>query len=59
MRFSLVGFIVGAICALILYIVGTRLVEFEEEELVFGLGAFLLWFVLTTNWPAGGFRVTR
>lgn len=55
MNFSIVGFIVGAIFALILYAVGVEITEFENEGLVWGLGALLLWGYLTFNWPG---RVT-
>lgn len=53
MSFSVVGFVVGAVCAIILFVVGTALVSFEREGLVFGLLALLLWALLTFNWPAG------
>lgn len=52
MRFSLVGFIVGAFCALILFIVATSLVAFRLSDLVFGLAALALWAYLTVNPPA-------
>jgi hypothetical protein len=50
MKFSVIGFIVGAICALILYGVGTSLVVFSASGLVFGLAALLLWWYVTTHW---------
>lgn len=53
MRFSVIGFIVGAICALILYGVGTAIISFENSGLVFGLAALLVWGLLTFQWPAG------
>jgi hypothetical protein len=50
MKFSVVGFLVGAICGLILYGVGTSLVAFASSGLVFGLAALLLWWYITTHW---------
>lgn len=49
--FSVVGFIVGAVLALIFYVVFTALITFENEGLVAGLLALLLWGYLTFNWP--------
>jgi multisubunit Na+/H+ antiporter MnhE subunit len=57
MRFSVVGFIVGAICALIFYAVATALVTFANSGLVFGLAALLIWAALTLNWSGRGGRV--
>ena len=59
MRFSIVGFVVGAICALILYAVGTAILDFEYEGLVFGLAALLLWAYLTVAWRGPEFGGTR
>lgn len=50
MRFSVVGLIVGAICALIVYGVGTAITEFRNEDLLWGLVALLVWAALTFNW---------
>jgi hypothetical protein len=50
MKFSVVGFLVGAICGLILYGVGISLVAFASSGLVFGLAALLLWWYITVNW---------
>lgn len=50
--FSLVGFLVGALCALVLYAVATSLVAFHLSGLVFGIAALLLWGFLTFRWPA-------
>lgn len=47
MRFSVLGFIVGAICALIFYVVFTALLSFENEALVAGLVALLIWAAIT------------
>lgn len=51
MRFSLVGFLIGAVCALVFYIVATALVAFNRSDLLFGLIAFMLWAGLTFAWP--------
>lgn len=60
MTFSVVGFFVGAICAIILFVVATALIAFEHSTLVFGLLALGLWAFLTFNWPArGGGTVVR
>ncbi len=59
MRFSIVGFIVGAICALILYAVGTAIVDLESEGLIFGLAALLLWAYLTLAWRGPEFTGRR
>lgn len=53
LKFSVIGFFVGAICALVLYAVGTALLSFENSGLVFGLAGLLLWVYLTFNWPRG------
>jgi hypothetical protein len=51
MPFSVIGFLVGAICALILYAVATSLVAFNHSALIFALAALLLWGYLTVRWP--------
>jgi Mg/Co/Ni transporter MgtE len=51
--FSVVGFIVGAICALILFAVATALVSLRHEDLIFGLTALALWAWMTFAWPRG------
>jgi Na+-driven multidrug efflux pump len=43
MRFSVVGIIVGAIVALIVYAVGVAITQFENEGLIWGLIALLIW----------------
>lgn len=48
---SVTGFIVGAICALIFYIVATSLIAFNHSALLFALVALLLWGYLTVRWP--------
>lgn len=50
--FSVVGFIVGAVCAIILFVIATALISFAHSTLVFGLVALLLWAYLALNWPA-------
>jgi hypothetical protein len=44
---SFVGFILGAIAALIFYGVATALVAFQNSHLVFGLIALLIWAYFT------------
>jgi hypothetical protein len=39
-----IGIVVGAIVALIVYIVGTEVAQFKREDLVIGLVALLVWF---------------
>lgn len=48
--FSVVGFLVGAICALIFFAVATSLVAFNHSGLVFALVALLIWALLTFRW---------
>ena len=43
MRFSIIGIIIGAIVALIVYVVGTAITAFRHEDLVWGLIALLIW----------------
>lgn len=50
--FSVVGFVVGAVCAIIFYVVATALVHFHESALVFGLVALLIWAAITFRMPA-------
>lgn len=49
--FSVVGFIVGAILAIIFYVVATSLVVFAHSALVFGLIALLIWGACTFRYP--------
>jgi hypothetical protein len=53
--FSVTGFIVGAIIAIIVYVVLTTLIVFAHSTLVFGLIAVLIWLALTLNWT--GFNI--
>jgi hypothetical protein len=55
MTASITGFIVGAIIAIVFYVVATALVVFAHSALVFGLIAILIWLALTFNWS--GFRL--
>ena len=50
MRFTLTGFIIGAIVALIFFVVATALLVFNHSALLFGLIAILLWLVITFNY---------
>lgn len=43
---SVIGIIVGAIVALIVYAVGTAITDFRNEDLIWGLIAILLWVVI-------------
>lgn len=54
---SITGFIVGAILALVFYLVATALVVFAHSALVFGLVALLIWGAFTFGW--GGFAVRQ
>jgi hypothetical protein len=56
MTFSVTGFIVGAIFAVIFFAVATALVAFNHSTLVFGLIAVLIWLVLTLNWSGFNLR---
>lgn len=56
MRFSVTGFIVGAICAIIFVVVALALVSFHHDDLVFGLIGLLIWGLLTFNWNDGWVR---
>lgn len=44
--FSIVGLIVGAIVALIVYAVGTAITTFQNEGLIWGLAALLIWVAI-------------
>lgn len=55
---SVVGFIVGAILALIFYVVATAIVVFNHSDLVFGLVALLIWGFFTFAW-GGTFGARR
>ncbi len=46
-RFSIIGLIVGAIVALIVFSVGQAITEFENERLIWGLVALLVWGAIT------------
>lgn len=46
-RFSIVGLVVGAIVALIVYAVGTAITQFRNEDLIWGLIALLVWGAIT------------
>lgn len=48
--FSVVGFVVGAVCAIIFYVVFLALLTFQHDALVAGLIAVLIWLALTFNW---------
>lgn len=52
---SITGFIVGAILAIIFFVVATALVAFAHSTLVFGLIAVLIWLAVTFNWS--GFNI--
>lgn len=52
---SITGFIVGAVLAIVFYVVATALVTFAHSTLVFGLLAVLIWLALTFNWR--GFNI--
>jgi hypothetical protein len=51
MRFSVIGFLVGAVCAIIFFVVATALIVFNHSTLIFALIAFIIWALLTLNWP--------
>jgi hypothetical protein len=55
------GFIIGAVVAIIFYVVATALVSFGRSDLIFGLVALLIWGAFTFNyagtWPRGGTRL--
>lgn len=48
--FSLVGFIVGLIVAILLVSIGPEILSFNHARLIFGLIALLVWAALTFNW---------
>lgn len=49
-KFSVVGLIVGALLALLVFAVGTAITEFENERLVWGIVAVLVWGACTFGW---------
>lgn len=53
---SLVGFIVGAVVAIIFYVVATALVVFRHSDLVFGLLALLIWAAFTFGYAGASTR---
>lgn len=48
--FSPLGFVVGAILAIIFYVVFTAIVSFEHEDLIAGLVALLIWGACAFGW---------
>lgn len=46
---TLIGIIVGAIVALIVYAVGTAITSFTNEGLIWGLIALLIWIAIATR----------
>lgn len=56
---SITGFLVGALLAIIFYVVATALVVFAHSALVFGLIAVLIWLACTFNWGSGNFTIRR
>lgn len=50
MRFSVVGLVVGAILALIVFGVGTAITSIRNEDLIWGLVALLVWGACTFGW---------
>jgi membrane protein required for beta-lactamase induction len=50
MGFSVVGFVVGAVLAIIFFVVATALVVFAHSGLVFGLIALLIWAACAFYW---------
>ena len=54
---SLIGILVGALVALVVYFVGTAITSFAHESLVWGVIAIILWIVIATQWV--GFNLRR
>lgn len=52
--FSVMGFVVGAICAIIFYVVFLSIVSFQHAALVAGLVGLLIWGALTFHWRGPG-----
>lgn len=46
---SVIGIVVGAIVALIVYAVGTAITQFAHEDLIWGLIALLVWIFIALN----------
>jgi hypothetical protein len=53
---SIIGIIVGAIVALIVYVVGTAITNFAHEGLIWGLIALLIWAAIAFSWHDGRVR---
>jgi hypothetical protein len=51
---NLVGFIIGAICAIIFWVVANALIVFRHSNLVFGLIALLIWLAFTFGYAGNG-----
>lgn len=52
---SLTGFIIGAVVAIIFYVVATSLIVFAHSVLLFGLIALLIWLAFTFSYQGTGF----
>lgn len=44
-----VSIIVGALVALIVYVVGTAITHFQHEQLIWGIVAILVWILVATR----------
>lgn len=55
---SIIGFIVGAICAVIFYVVADALLpHFDHKDLLLALVAILIWLAGTFGWDRANLRV--
>jgi hypothetical protein len=50
---SITGFIIGAVLAIIFFVVATALIAFSHSALVFGLIALLIWGAFTFGYSGG------
>lgn len=60
MRLSITGIIIGAIVALIVYLVGNAITHFHHDDLIWGLIAILVWVAIAFSGVSGrAFNVDR
>lgn len=56
---SIIGIIVGALVALLVYAVGTAISTFANEGLIWGIIAILVWALIALRWRGDEFITRR
>lgn len=59
MNFSILGFIVGLVAAILIVSYGPDILAFAHDQLIYGLIALAVWFGLTFYWAGPGFPTRR